>query len=281
MSAKNNFVERSLLGVLSFLKDAVFAEEYASRRGFLQSLDPRIKAVTFFLFVILVLISKNILVLTALYAACLLLALASGIRLVFFLKRTWLFIPLFSLFIGVPALFSIFTPGEPLVSLQGLGLKLIITRQGLNGALLFVARVTTSVSYAVLLSLSTRHFALLKVLRIFRIPQVFVMTIGICYRYIYLFIEIIENTYLAIKSRVGTRLHYRKGQSIVAWNIAGLWSRSYELNEEVYKAMLSRGYRGEPAVLNDFKAGLKDWLWLFAAAAVFTFVCFINIRLKN
>jgi cobalt/nickel transport system permease protein len=124
-------------------------------------------------------------------------------------------------------------------------------------------RVVTSVSFVILLGLVTRHVELLSVLRIFKIPQVFVMTFSMCYRYIYLFVEIIENTYLAIKSRVGTQVRYQKGQRIVAWNIGSLWRRSSSLNEEVYKAMLSRGYSGEPAALNEFKAGLKDWALLF------------------
>jgi energy-coupling factor transporter transmembrane protein EcfT len=89
-----------------------------------------------------------------------------------------------------------------------------------------------------------------------------------CYRYVYLFVEIIQNTYLAIKSRVGYVASVKSGQGIVAWNIATLWERSYQLNEDVYKAMLSRGYRGEPAVLNDFKVKARDWLWLFIATLI-------------
>ncbi len=256
------------MGALSFLKESIFADEYASRPGFLQSLDPRIKGLTFLLFILQILFTKNILVLLCLYALCLILTPASRISLGFFLKRTWVFVPLFSLFIAVPAIFSIFTPGEPLAIFKIAGVSLVITRQGLSGAALFLARVVTSVSFAVLLSITTRHFALLKVLRVFKIPQVFVMTFGMCYRYIYLFVEIIENTYTAVKSRCGAGIHYRRGQRIVAWNIAGLWQRSYRLSENVYQAMLSRGYSGEPAVLNDFKVRFKDWLWLSVVLAL-------------
>jgi len=99
-------------------------------------------------------------------------------------------------------------------------------------------------------------------------PQVFVMTLGMCYRYIFLFVEMIENTYLAIKSRAGTRVHYKKGQRIVAWNIANLWERSNQLNTEVYNAMLSRGYQREPCVLDEFKTGTKDWLWLICVIII-------------
>ena len=268
LKRRNNFIERSIMGALSFLKESVFSDEYASKEGFLQSTDPRIKLATIFIFILTVLFTKSIAVSLCLYALCLALAYFSNINLGFFLKRTWIFIPLFSLFIAIPALFSIFTPGEAFVSFKMAGLSLIITRQGLFGAILFIARVITSVSFAVLLSITTKHFELLKILRVFGIPQVFVMILGMCYRYIYLFMEIVENTYLAIKSRVGGNLHYKKGQSIIAWNIASLWHRSLYLNEEVYRAMLSRGYNGESVILNDFKTKTRDWLWLFFSAAI-------------
>jgi cobalt/nickel transport system permease protein len=260
---RNNFIERSIMGAISFLKESVFSDEYASRNGLLQAMDPRMKLFTFIIFLLTALLTHSIAVTLCLYALSLALALLSNIDLGFFLKRTWIFIPIFSLFIAIPALFSAFTPGDPIAGLKILGLNLVITSQGLFGALLFVARVIASVSFAVLLSVTTKHFELLKVLRVFRIPQIFIMILGMCYRYIYLFMEMIENTYTAIKSRVGRKVHYRKGQHVVSWNIASLWYRSYQLNETVYSAMLSRGYNGEPVIVNAFKTRPRDWAWLF------------------
>ena len=268
------------MGALSFVKDTIFADEYALQKGFLQSLDPRIKTLTFLLFIVQILLAKNLFILLCLYAVCLLLTLWSKISLGFFLKRTWIFIPLFSLLIAIPALFNIVTPGDPLITFKIIGLKIIITRQGLLGATLFLMRVITSVSFAVLLSVTTKHFELLKVLRVLRIPHVFVMTLGMCYRYIYLFVEIIENIYRAIKSRVGTKIHYKRGQRIVAWNIAYLWSRSYQLNEAVYKAMLSRGYRGEPVVMDDFNITIKDGLWVCLVFTISALMIYLNYWLK-
>lgn len=281
MLKTGSFIERSIAGALAFLKESVFADEYALKRGFLQSLDPRIKTATLLLFILQVLFAKDILTLLCLYALCLLLARLSKIHLGFFLKRTWVFIPLFSLFIALPALFSAFTPGQPLITLKVAGLKFVVTRQGLSGALLFIMRVLTSVSFSILLSLTTRHFNLLKVLRIFKIPRIFVMVLGMCYRYVYLFIEIMQNTYWAIKSRVGHVSSVKSGQGIVAWNIASLWQRSYQLNEDVYRAMLSRGYRGEPVVLNDLKIKAIDWAWLFIAMFIFASVFYCAYRIKT
>jgi len=261
----SNFIERSIIGALTFLKDSIFSEECAGTSGFLQSLDPRIKIVSFLLFIFKALLSVSVTDLLLFYVFCLILVLASKINLVFFLKRTWFFIPLFSLFIAWPAIFG---PGQALFVWHIPGAELIISRQGLAGAEIFIMRLLVCVSWAVLLNLTTRHFTLLKALKIFRIPQVFIMVLGMCYRYIYLFVEMIQNIYLAIKSRIGIGVRYQKGQEIVAWNIVSLWNRSVELNEEVYKAMLSRGYRGEALAWNDFKIKAGDYLWLAATIMI-------------
>ncbi len=243
MSQSHNFIERSLMGALSFLKESVFADEFALKKGILQSLGPRLKISVFLLLLVAALLIRDIGLLAGLYGLCLALAVFSKIPLGFFLKRTWVFIPLFSLFIAVPATLSVFTPGETLATWHVLGTTLTVTRPGLGGAVLFVARVVTSVSLVVLLTVTTRHFELLRSLRSFGIPAIFVMTLGMCYRYIFLFVTVVENTYTAIKSRVGTRVHHKRGRHIVSWNIASLWARSQRLHEEVYQAMLSRGYR--------------------------------------
>ena len=279
-SRNNNFIERSILGALSFLKESILADEYAKRPGFLQLLDPRVKTITFLLFIVGIMLTKSIAVLLSLYALCLLLAWASKISLGFFLKRTWIFIPLFSLFIAIPALFNVFSPGEPLLSLRILGFELAITRQGLASAALFVSRVTSSVSLVILLSITTRHSELLKVLRTFKIPQVFVLTAGMCYRYIYLFSEVIENTFRAIKSRVGVKVHYKKGQGLVAWNMANLWQRSLKMSEDVYSAMLSRGYSGEPKLLHGFSTHLKDWIWFSFSLLIFAIIFYLTFLAK-
>lgn len=261
----NNFIERSIVDALAFLRDSVFAEEYALRNGFLQLLDPRVKIISFLLLILEALFTGSDAVLFFLYGVCLFLVLISKINLGFFLKRTWIFIPLFSLFIVLPAIFG---PGEALLTWHILGAKLIVTHQGVHGALIFITRVVTCVSWGILLSITTRHFDLLKALRVFKIPQIFIMILGMCYRYVYLFLGIVQNTYLAIKSRIGSGVPYQKGQKMSAWNIASLWDRSVGLNEEVYKAMLARGYQGEALAWNDFKVKAKDWLWLFAVVLI-------------
>lgn len=259
MGIKNGrFIERSIRGALSFLKESIFSDEYASKSGFLQARDPRVKAAAILALLLSVLFARSVLFIGGIYLLCLFFASISSIDLWYFLKRTWLFIPIFALLIALPALLNVFNPGEPLLSFRIAGFDLSITRQGAAGAAIFFARVLTSVSLCALLTLTTRHNALLKTLRLFGIPQIFVMTMGMCYRYIYLFIEIVQNTHTAIESRAGRLIPSAKGRRMAAWNIASLWQRSYSLHNQVYGAMLSRGYTGEPKVAGTFSVSPKD-----------------------
>lgn len=277
----SNFIDRSLMSALSFLKDSVFAEEYALRKGFLQSFDPRLKAISFAMLFITILFLKKVELLIFLYLVCLVLVILSKIDLGYFLKRTLIFIPIFSLFIVIPALFNIFSPGKAIATLNLPYFQLTITREGLQVVILFVLRVLVSVSYVIILSLTTQHTVLLRVLRIFKTSDVFVMTLGMCYRYIYLLVEIIENTYLSIKSRTGSALHYKKGQKIVAWNIGCLWQRSYGLSNEIYNVMLSKGYSGEVKIFDNFKITMRDSLWFILAISLCIFILLINSRIGN
>ena len=278
LHVKRNFIDLSLLSAVSFIKDATLCEEHASHRGFLQSLDARIKTITFFGFLLTAVFLKSALLIALLYGFCLILAVMSRIPLGFFWLRTWVFIPLFSFCIAIPALFSFVTPGDPLWSFYFWGFKFIITRPGLDGAMLFVVRVATSVSLVVLLSLTTRHTQLLKVLRVFGVPQVFILTVSMSYRYLYLFAQMLENILTAIKSRVGVVSRHQKGQKVVAWNIANMWNRAEQMQSQVYLAMLSRGYTGEPRVLTKSLPKFKDWVWLLFSLTICTMILYWGYR---
>ena len=268
------------MGVLTFLKDSVFAEEYCLKKGLLQQVDPRLKVFSFVLLFITLVLLRRIELLILLYLFCFLLAISSGINPVYFVKRSAIFIPLFSLFIAIPAFFSFLSAGQPLFAINIIFTKLVITKEGLHAGLTFVLRVFVSVSCAVLLSLTTANTQILKALRYFKVPQVFVLTAGMCYRYIYLFIKIVEDTYLSIRSRSAGILHYKKGQRVVAWSIGNLWQRSYYLSEQVYSAMLARGYRGEPAVMDsDAPPKLLDWIYLAGVVSVIVYMLWLNTKL--
>lgn len=217
------FLEQSVSGAINFFKEAVFSESIARSKGVLQSLEPRIKI---FLFLSIILISclvKNISYLFILYIMSLVLAFFSGINIVFFIKRVWFFIPLFTLFIVIPAVFT----------------------HGILPAVIFVLRVATCVSFAVLLTVTTRHNILLKSLRSLSVPNIFVQTLDMTYRYIFFFVKIFEEMHVGLKSRLIRNFSGGKARQWVGSRIGFLYKRSIKMSEEVYLAMLARGYTGE------------------------------------
>jgi len=265
---RNKFIEYSLIRALDFLRDSLFSEEYSQANGLLQSLDPRMKLISFALILLVIALVKTPLIVLLIYLLSLLLAQLSRINLLYFMRRVWIFIPLFSLVIAIPALFKTFSPGQVIF--------LNITKQGILGATLFVLRVLSSVSFTILLVLTTTHISLLKALRALGVPQIFVNTFMMCYRYIYIFIKIVEETYLAIKSRLIANLRNKKARKVIAWRISMLWEKSRIMSEEVYLAMLCRGYSGEPRLSVKFKLRPVDFWWLFLVLIVSSLIFYLD-----
>ncbi len=271
INRKKDFVSRTLDSFSSFLTTALFSEKYAKAKGLLQTIDPRFKIVTIFLMVVLTSLLHRLEILLGLYLFTLLLAYLSNVGIGFFVKRVWLFIPIFSGIIVIPALFNQITPGEPLLTFiqpggylgpWELSTGLSITVNGASSAVLFVMRVATSVSLVVLLTLTTKWSDILCALQVLRIPQAFVMTLGMAHRYIYLLLKLAEDMHLVRKSRTIRSQSLRENQNWVGTRMAQLLRRSFKTSEEVHLAMLARGFDGKARGLSMFRAERPDYVWL-------------------
>lgn len=219
----NLFMRRSLAGATGFFKEALFSEEIAKSPGLLQSTGPRLKLALLLVFLIATCLAWTIWQITILYIFSVILAVFSGIKIIFFIKRVWFFIPLFTLFIAIPAIFL----------------------QGLYTAGLFVLRVTTCVSFAVLVTITTKHNELIRSLRSMGMPGIFVSVLDMMYRYIFLFMKIFEEMHLSLHSRLIKKLDNKKARYWITSRIAFLFRRSLKMSEEVYMAMVARGYGTE------------------------------------
>ncbi len=274
--ASKGWMEQTLLATLNFLRNSVSNDELATKIGFLQQREPRTKLLGIIVLLISTLIATHIIELLSIYALVLALAYFSCISITFFLKRTLLFIPIFSFFIILPAIVNPATIGDPLVSLKIVEHTFVITSTSIITAIRLLLRVIVSVSLAVLLVLSTQQQTLLNVLSSFKVPRIFVMITRICFRYVYLFLDIILNKQLAIKSRVGFINSTRTSQRLAAMNISGLWLRAYHIQTQVYSAMLSRGYSGDTLVLDHVKIRFSDWLAIASVLTIFMGVLWLN-----
>jgi cobalt/nickel transport system permease protein len=278
---KRGFVEQTLGGGAALLRQAMFSDDVARESGLLQRIEPRVKLITLVGLLVVVGLVRSVPVLLGCYVSTLALAAASRVPVRLFLRRVWLFVPIFTGIVVVPATLSIVTPGDVVLVLwHWHGSPEGFTAQGLHSAALVVTRVATSISLVVLLTLTTSWSRLLAALRAVGVPRMFVLVIGMAYRYLFLLLTAVTDMYTARKARsAGAGTATAEGRRFVAASAGALFGKAHHLSEEVHHAMTARGYRGEARTLAADRPGPIDALWTVAAAALAVAVLVSDRRL--
>jgi cobalt/nickel transport system permease protein len=266
---KRSFVEKTIAGTVGVLRHAMFSEDTAGRPGFLQRVQPRVKLLTVLGLLVTAALVRRIPVLLGMYAGTSLLAFASRVSLAFFVKRVWLFVPLFTGLVVLPATFSFITAGHIVVPFgTWFGHRVGMTGQGLLAAGLIVMRVTVSISLVLLLTLTTPWNRLLAALRALLVPKMFVLVLAMAYRYVFHLLGAVTDMYTARKARtIDADTDAVAGRRFVAASAATLFAKSHALAEEVHMAMLARGYTGDVRTLASERVAIRDVAWILACAA--------------
>ncbi len=276
---KKGFVGKTIDGILGFLEEAFVSESFSKREGLMQSLDPRSKLLSMLAFVFAASLIGNLKVLIAIYLLTLVLSYLSKIEPIFFIKRVWLFIPIFSGVIAIPMIFNIFLPGDPIFTVAHLGPgahigpfalpeSIYITRQGTDAAVVFTMRVAVCVSAVVLLFLTTPQQILFKSLRTVGVPKIYVLTLQMAYRYIFLLMGLVREMYIAKKARTIKSRGMIDDQRWVGGRIGYTLIRSISLSEKVHMAMISRGFSGEVHILQEFQMASRDFMAMAVAVSI-------------
>ncbi|MGZ6273196.1 MAG: cobalt ECF transporter T component CbiQ [Candidatus Limnocylindrales bacterium] len=260
------WLEQTLGGITGNIEQAVFTEHHARSAGWLQRRDPRAKIVGMLVAILAASLTASLAGLAILYVATLGAARASRVPFGFFVKRVWLGIPFFAGIVVLPAIF--FVPGPRAFDLPLGPAHLAPSWNGLAGALIFVSRVGVSVSLAVLLVVTTPWADVLKSLRALRVSQVFVLVLSMTYRYIFLFLHTANGILLARKSRVVGRTSGGEQRRWITGTMGNLMSRAFKMSNDVYAAMLARGFTGEIRAYSAYRLRVADLAALGGVTAV-------------
>lgn len=245
---------------LELLKDGSSYEE-----NFITRADPRIKFIFCFLFLSVIIISKNIFVLVSI-----LFFMVTGLFSLKIKKKIFLMRGLPALLIAVTILITqVFLYGKTvLFSTDILGIHILGYREGLDRGLLLMCRVLAGISTVLFLTMSTSINKLIYAARWFRLPEAFLEVLTLTYRYIFVFSEEVS----AVKNAQKVRLGYSSyGRSLISvGNLSGIIIiRTIDKSERLYKAMKSRGYHGQQiAVHYNAKFMKSDWV-ITACLAMF------------
>ncbi|HXX57566.1 MAG TPA: cobalt ECF transporter T component CbiQ [Thermodesulfovibrionales bacterium] len=271
------FLEKGMYQLADVIRTGYVQWETASRDNFFQRIDARIKVLFLLFFVVIVSLKRGIgsELLIALFVFVL--VVLSRLSIFDFYKRVILLAFFFGFLIALPSAFNVITNGEivvPVVHLSrpyGFWIYRIpqeigITREGAYGVMMLTARVMNSLALSFLVFHTTPFPQIIKALKVLKVPDSLLMIITLSYKYMFLFAKTAEDMHLAKKSRLAGQVNGAEARRWIAGRLALLLKKTRTRCEEVFKAMLGRGFSDDIKISSVAKLRTGDWV---AGAALF------------
>jgi energy-coupling factor transporter transmembrane protein EcfT len=150
-----------------------------------------------------------------------------------------------------------------------------ITREGFFLLIRFFLKVTNSITLTLLIIFTTPFNELIKSLKLFKVPDMFLLVITLTYKFLFILSQTTEETYFALKSRWWKKTKEYEINRIVAGRIAHIFQKSWIKYEEIYRAMIARGYSGTVYVIYSKKIRWQDITFLAFSLSLGLLCCFI------
>lgn len=193
----------------------------------------------------------------------------------------------FGFMVMLPACLNVFSPGKiliPIIRFESerqfwiyhVPAEIGVTREGSIIVCRMFMKVFNSLSLTFLVIYSISFDRLVKSLRLLKVPSLFILIITMTYKFIYSMALTIEEMYLAMRSRWIGNYNGDKTRHIIAGRIGFLFKKSFQRYEDVYRAMISRGYTGEIHIALHEKIRGKEAFILFLLVGIGIAICLIE-----
>jgi len=278
-----SFVDKSISRLAALIGTTWIQWDTARQEGYFQKLDARVKVFFLLFFVIIVSLKKSLVPEAGIALFVLLLVGLSRLRLLPFYKRVSFLSFIFGFLAALPSCLNVITSGDmvlPLVHFSEghcfwiwcVPETLGITRQGMEGVLMLTLRVFNSLSLSFLVIYTTPFSEMIRALKSLKVPDTFLMIVTLAYQYIFIFTKTLEDIHLARKSKV-IEGDAAEARNWVAGRMAFLLRKTRVRCEEVFNAMLARGFSGEVKLYAPRKMKRTDMAW--ASVLFFSGVLFL------
>lgn len=277
------FLDKGLLGVSRILKDTFLQWDLSGKDGLFQRLDPRLKLLFLLFFAVLISLKRDIGSELFLMIVLLVLSLLSRLQIASLYSRVALFGVMFGVFISFPSAFNVIVPGNvvvPFVTLQSnhdflfyhIPKTIGLTGEGLHLVALLSLRVANSLTACLLVLYTTPLPDFIKALRLLRVPDIIVMAITLFHKYIFILACSLEEMHLAMKSRLISPVHKNNARIWATDRMVYIYRKTHRTCEDVFEAMLSRGFTGEVRLTRIRPMSTFDWLVGSSLLAVGTII---------
>jgi cobalt ECF transporter T component CbiQ len=280
------FLERGMDHLAGVIKNGYAQWECSSQNGFFQRIDVRVKVLFLLSFIVIVSLKRNLLPETCIWIFVFVLTLFSRLSILKVYRRVLLLGFVFGFLVALPSAFNVITRGEiilPIVRLPKsynfwiyhIPADIGLTREGIDGVAMLTLRVINSLSLSFLVLYTTPFHEVIRALKLLKVPDSFLIIMTLCYKYIFIFSKTVEDMHLAKKSRVVRELNHAEAREWIAGRMAFIFRKSRLKCEEVFKAMIGRGFSDSIKFYGFGKMRMADWfaaIFLFFAAILFLFM---------
>ncbi len=266
---KASFLEKGMYQLARVIRSGYVQWETASKDGYFQRIDARIKVLFLLIFIIIVSLKRDILTEAFIGGFVFMLVVLSRLDIIRFYKRVLVLGFLFGFLIAFPAAFNIITEGEIILPLYELSKtyqfwiyhipkEIGITREGIEGVALLTSRVMNSVSISFLVLYTTPFPDIIKALKMLKVPDIFLMIITLSYKYIFIFTRTVEDMHRAKKSRLAGQVNHADARRWIAGRFAFIFKKTRIRCEEIFKAMMSKGFCDDITFFETGRLKLSD-----------------------
>lgn len=249
-----------------------YIDEYSDLESPLHRLDPRVKIITFFSFVLFIIFTSPRSYFTFFLYGCVLCALIGLSRIPwrFVLAHSLVIVP----FVLMVAVFIPFLKKGQVAGAYSFGsINLTVTYDGLIVFWNILVKSYLSIICVIIMMASTKFTNFLRALEKMRTPKIFTMILSFMYRYVFVIIDELMEMRQAKEARSigGTKWFHTK---VLANMLGVLFIRAYEQGEAVYLAMCARGFQGEIKTMDRLKISGFDIVF-----SCIIFAALISIRI--
>jgi energy-coupling factor transporter transmembrane protein EcfT len=280
------FLERGMDHLAGVIRNGYAQWECSSQNGFFQRIDARVKVLFLLFFILIVSLKRDVLPETCICFFVFVLTLFSRLSILKVYRRVLLLGFVFGFLVALPSAFNVITRGEiilPIVRLPKsynfwiyhIPADIGLTREGIDGVAMLTLRVINSLSLSFLVLYTTPFHEVIRALKLLKVPDSFLIIMTLCYKYIFIFSKTVEDMHLAKKSRVVRELNHAEAREWIAGRMAFIFRKSRLKCEEVFKAMIGRGFSDSIKFYGFGKMRMADWfaaIFLFFAAILFLFM---------
>jgi cobalt ECF transporter T component CbiQ len=266
---KVSFLEKGIHRLAQVIRSGYIQWETASKDGYFQRIDARIKVLFLLIFVVIVSLKRDIPSEALIGGFVFMLAVLSRLEIIRFYKRVLFLGFFFGFLIAFPSAFNVVTEGEIIFPvyqfsktyqfwMYQIPKEIGITREGLEGVILLTLRVINSVSISFLVLYTTPFPDIIKALKLLKVPDRFLMVITLSYKYIFIFTKTVEDMHLAKKSRLAGQVNHAEARRWIAGRFAFIFAKTRLRCEEIFKAMMSKGFCDDIRFFETGKLKLYD-----------------------